>query len=155
VGNRERLCRFGPSQTPRRACWRDRAYPRIPAQAIAPQQLALVHLLPNAGKFKLRHYPKNALNRAIASSQVETEALETIRLTPHVEKRLADAGQRERLSRRDRLRLGPLTTRPEGAFPSVKDLVLDIESPAEPRSKNFLPPSLVSFSSAFRAPGTL
>jgi hypothetical protein len=72
-----------------------------------------------------------------------------------VEKRLADAGQRERLSRRDRLRLGPLTTRPEGAFPSVKDLVLDIESPAEPRSKNFLPPSLVSFSSAFRAPGTL
>jgi hypothetical protein len=61
------------------------------ASAIAPQQLALVHLLPNAGKFKLRHYPKNALKRAIASSQVETEALETIRLTPHVEKRLADA----------------------------------------------------------------
>jgi hypothetical protein len=54
-------------------------------------------LLPNAGKFKLRHYPKNALKRAIASSQVETEALETIRLTPHVEKRLADAGQREEL----------------------------------------------------------
>ena len=94
-------------------------------------------------------------NRERLCSQVETEALETIRLTPHVEKRLADAGQRERLSRRDRLRLGPLTTRPEGAFPSVKDLVLDIESPAEPRSKNFLPPSLVSFSSAFRAPGTL